>query len=159
MAGSGRTIISPANTPEKIQAVRELLLEYGRLRNFDAALGNYSIELKGLPGKYGLPFGCLLLATFQEVPAGCIAYQRLSPQICEMKRLFVHPNFRRKGIAQQLVSALLAHARQAGYKIMRLDSHPSMLAAQALYESFGFYPIERYNENPTPGIRFFELQL
>ena len=159
MVGNGRGCINIATTPAQIQAVRELLLEYGRLRNFDAALGNYSTELQWLPGKYGQPFGCLLLATYEGHPAGCIAYQRLSSEICEMKRMFVHPNFRKKGISKQLVSKLLDEARQTGYQFMRLDSHPSMQVAQAIYQSFGFYPTDRYNDNPTPGIRFFEVAL
>ena len=88
-----------------------------------------------------------------------MAFQPLSEEICEMKRMFVPDEFRRNGIARRLISALLEQARTQGYRYMRLDSHPTMSAAQELYDKIGFREIERYNQNPIPGIRFFELEL
>lgn len=79
-----------------------------------------------------------------------------------MKRLYSYilPAFRGQGMARALIAALLQQARTAGYRRMRLDSHPHMHAAHHLYQQvFGFYEIERFNDNPTPGIRFFELVL
>lgn len=151
--------LRPAIDTSDLQAVRDLLYEYGEIRNFDAALGDYMGELAGLPGPYTSPTGCLLLATWQEKPAGCVAFRELDESYCEMKRMFVRPIFRGKGIGKALLAGILKAARQAGYAYMRLDTHPSMNTAQALYQSFGFAEIDRYNENPTPGIRFFERKL
>jgi len=148
--------ITAASTPDKIDLVRALLAYYGELRNHDAALGDYTAELNSLPGKYTPPQGCLLLAQDENQAIGCVAFQALTPQICEMKRMFVLPDFQGQGIGFRLVERLLLEAQKTGYQKMRLDTHPSMLRAAKLYQSMGFYPIERYNQNPTPGIRFFE---
>lgn len=148
-----------AQTSAAINAIRQLLWTYGEARNFDAAMGNYKEELAQLPGKYGPPEGALLLAKWQGQPAGCVAIRQLSSEICEMKRMYVHPDFRQRGIGKALIETILEHARLLGYTIMRLDSHPHMIAAQSLYEKAGFYPIDAYNDNPTPGIRFFECLL
>ena len=153
------TIIPNASQPPHLESIKLLFRKYGEYRGFDQALGNYEQEIKGLPGKYAPPHGALLLALFQNRPAGCIAYQRLSPQVCEMKRMWVLPEYWNKGIGKKLIEELLTVAKAAGYHTMRLDSHPSMDTAQYLYAKFGFSPTERYNQNPTPGIRFFERKL
>ncbi len=153
------TSIYQIDEPKVIQDFRDLLWEYGSSRKFDAALAGYQAELDGLPGKYGSPGGCGLIAYQQLQPAACIAYRRLDQDYCEMKRLYVSPKFRGLGLGRQLVAALLKKAKTANYQFMRLDTHPSMLAAQGLYKSFGFKEIERYNDNPIPGIRFFEMSL
>lgn len=152
-------LIRPAKSPAEINDVRKLFHTYGASRNFDKALKDFPAELAGLPGKYAEPKGYLLLATIDQQPAGCIAYQALSPTICEMKRLYVLPEFRGHGLGKQLIEALIQAALIHKYQYMRLDTHPSMRTAQALYQSFGFSEIERYNDNPIPGIRFFEKKL
>ncbi|MEL7339474.1 MAG: GNAT family N-acetyltransferase [Bacteroidota bacterium] len=151
--------IQLAQSPLEIQQIRDLFWTYAELRGFDAALGDFQAELDDLPGKYAAPKGCLLLATKEDQAVGCLAYQRLSNDICEMKRMFVLPAYRAQGIGTRLIQRLLAEAQSAGYQRMRLDTHPHMQNAVRLYESFGFYPITRYNQNPTPGIRFFEKRL
>jgi ribosomal protein S18 acetylase RimI-like enzyme len=151
--------ILPATSLHDLQAVRDLLLAYAQSRGFDAALGDFQTELSQLPGKYAPPGGCLLLAKSDGIACGCIAFQALAAGICEMKRLYVKPDQRGRGIARALCAELIRQAEAAAYQIMRLDTHPSMLAAQGLYQQLGFVEISRYNANPTPGIRFFEKQL
>lgn len=148
--------LTRAISPLQLDQIRELLQEYARLRKFDAALGDFEAELSGLPGKYAPPEGCLLLATWGEAPAGLIAFQHIGSGVCEMKRMYVSPGFRGKGIGGALIDQLIRIAVNSGYHTMRLDTHPWMKDAQKLYRSKGFYEIERYNRNPTPGIRFFE---
>lgn len=145
-----------ATTEEDLQQLRHLLWEYARLRDFDAALGNYEQELASLPGAYGPPKGRLILARWSDQAAGCVAFKALDDQYCEMKRLYVSPDFRGKKIGRALVAHLLEEARSLSYQYMRLDSHPWMKSAQNIYEYFGFQPIAAYNNNPTPGILFFE---
>lgn len=151
--------IEEAFTAAQIQSVRDLLLAYGQSRNFDAAMGNFQHEMKYLPGKYAAPQGALLIAYFKNEAAGCIALQKIGEGICEMKRLYVSPELRGEGIGKQLILEIIKKAKQLAYHTMRLDTHPIMVKAQELYQALGFYETERYNDNPTEGIRFFEIKL
>lgn len=148
-----------AETTTQLEQVRQLLLEYAEWRKFDVALGKFDQELDNLPGEYASPKGVLLLATYEEKPAGCVALQVIDTKICEMKRMYVSPDFRGNKIGQQLIHVLINKAKQMEYETMRLDTHPMMTYAQTLYQSIGFREIERYNNNPIEGIRFFELDL
>lgn len=151
--------ISRAHAPTDLNAVGELLRKYAALRGYDAALGDIEAEIKELPAPYHPPQGCLLLARHpSQRPLGCIAFKALNPLRCEMKRMFVMPDWRGQGIGRQLAEALVIEAKAAGYREIVLDSHPHMQAAQGLYASLGFQPIDRYNANPTPGIRFMGLR-
>ena len=116
-------------------------------------------ELATLPGKYAPPRGRLLLAHGDGQCAGCVALRPWEPDICEMKRLYVRPAVRGHGVGRQLVTAVLAEARQAGYQRMRLDTLASMYAAQAVYRAFGFRSIPPYGHHPVPGTVFLELDL
>ena len=116
-------------------------------RYFDDAA--FDAELSGLPGKYGRPKGCLLLACINETPAGCVAYRDLGNGVCEMKRLFVDPKCHGAGIGRMLVGRLLQEARTAGFEKMRLDTGPGQLEAQALYRSYGFRQIAPYYDVPA----------
>lgn len=108
------------------------------------------------------PAGFILLASFEGKPAGCIMLQELAPGICEMKRLFVHPDCRGHGVGQQLCRRLISEAAAAGYQTLRLDTGIRHHEAQALYSSLGFRRIEAYYDCP-PELRdlmlFMELDL
>ena len=112
-------------------------------------------ELAALPGGYE----ALLVARLDGEVMGCVALKDLAGGACEMKRLYVRPAERGSGAGRALVEASIARARQLGYPTMRLDTLPTMDAARSLYLSLGFRPIERYNDNPIPGVLFFELKL
>ena len=144
---------------ETVDQVRKLFLQYGIERTFDKALGDYQKEMLELPGKYGSPSGLLVIGKVGGIPAGCIAFQQLDLQTCEMKRLYVLPKFRKLGLGKLLISFLINSAIGTGYTMMKLDSHPSMHAAQNLYKHFGFKSTTRYNQNPIEGILFFEKSL
>ncbi len=149
--------IESAETQEDYGAVRALLQEYVDTRPNDPALINFPSEFEQLEHHYGPPEGKVLLAHQDRQPAGCVAFHPLEEGVCEMKRLYVSPRYRGSGIGRGLVMTLLIEAEKAGYKKMRLDSIPSMQAAQELYESIGFYEIPDYRNNPNPGTRYYEI--
>ena len=139
--------------------VRELFREYADAIGVNLCFQNFEGELAALPGCYARPDGRLWLAVENSQPAGCVALRKLEDAICEMKRLYVRPAFRRRGLARTLIAATLITAREIGYERMRLDTLGSMTAAIQLYESFGFQRIRPYCENPISGAVFMELRL
>ena len=139
--------------------VRRLFEEYAASVGIDLCFQGFAEELAGLPGNYERPRGRLLLALQDGATAGCVALRPLEQVVCEMKRLYVRPAFRAHGIGRVLVSRVVQEARQAGYQQMRLDTLPSMTAAQALYRRLGFQEIAPYRNNPIGGAVFLELQL
>lgn len=151
--------IVEVNAPEAIDQVRTLLQAYADLRNHDEALGDFASELAGLPGEYESPKGALLMAFAGHEPAGCVAMHDLGQGICEMKRLFVLGRFQGRGLGRELASGIISRAKARGYSAMRLDTHPWMESAKALYGHFGFESIPAYRYNPIPGVTCFELQL
>ncbi|HEY5504440.1 MAG TPA: GNAT family N-acetyltransferase [Sedimentisphaerales bacterium] len=151
--------ILDAAAGENLEIIRKLFEEYAESSGFDLSFQNFDEELANLPGEYALPTGCLLLAMYQREAAGCVALRRIDKTICEMKRLFVRPQFQRHGIGRALAEAVIERAKKTGYKQMRLDTAPTMDAARDLYESLGFEEIEAYRYNPLKGAIFMELIL
>jgi len=147
--------IVQADTPELLSQAAELLRDFpphqrrryaAHLhivdRYFDDAI--YALELGDLPAHYGAPQGCVLLAMEGEEAAGAVCLRKLDSEACEMKRLFVPPPYRGKGIAKALVNALFEAAIARGYRVMRLDTGSFMTEALALYTGFGFVRIPPY---------------
>ena len=109
-------------------------------------------NLPDFPGDYAPPEGRLLLAEYEGQLAGCVALHKLEPGICEMKRLYLRPQFRGKGLGRALAERIIAEARQIGYRRMRLDTvEPVMKDAVAMYRKLGFKEIAPYRANPIAG--------
>ncbi|HET7892536.1 MAG TPA: GNAT family N-acetyltransferase [Candidatus Sulfotelmatobacter sp.] len=147
-------------TPAQIAQARELFLEYAQSLGFSLCFQSFDAELASLPGDYAPPEGRLLLAQYDDQLAGCVALHKLEPKICEMKRLYLRPQFRGKGLGRALAERIIAEARQIGYERIRLDTvEPVMKDAVAMYRRIGFREIDPYRANPIAGALYMELQL
>ena len=154
------TEIIRAQSPEDIEHARALFKEYSAWVEINLCFQNFEKELAELPGEYAPPNGRLFLASRDTGIAGCVALRKIGEGICEIKRLFVRPEFRGQGLGRQLAEEMIREAKQLGYKRMRLDTlPPKMNDAIALYRSLGFVEIEPYYNNPVPGAKFMELDL
>jgi putative acetyltransferase len=154
--------IEHAESPEFIGTVRELFVEYSESVGVGFCFQGFTEELAQLPGEYAHPWGRLFLAfddKDDKQVAGCGALRRINADTCEMKRFYVRPAFRGKGLGRELIHALIGAAREIGYARMRLDTLPSMTTAIALYRALGFREIPPYWANPVPGVVFFECDL
>jgi putative acetyltransferase len=148
------------DSPAQIAQARELFLEYAQSLGFSLCFQNFDKELAGLPGEYAPPEGRLLLVECEGQLAGCVALHKLGSGICEMKRLYLRPQFRGKGLGRVLAERIIAEARQIGYQRMRLDTvEPVMKDAVAVYRRLGFNEIAPYCENPMAGTLYMELEL
>ena len=154
--GSIRILEVPS--AEDVQAVKELFWEYFTWAN-DMNAQEFGLRMdiaKMLEedmadlGKFMPPDGRLLLAQEDDLVAGCVCLKKLKPSIGEVKRLYVKPAFRRKGIGKMLVGKLLDESRKTGYETIRLDSTRYMVHAHNLYRSFGFHEIAPYAESEIP---------
>ena len=140
-----------------LETVRQLFLEYADELQENLCFQSFDAEVKDPLKKYGPPKGALFIAYWNEAPAGCIALQPLKEEgVCEMKRLYVKPAFRKYGIGKALVEQLLEASRQLGYRSMRLDTLERLQPAIKLYEQYGFKVINAYYENPLPGVVYME---
>ena len=151
--------IVEANSALDLARIRELFVEYVAWLNVDLGFQGFEQELAALPGGYARPDGRLLLATVHGQAAGCIALRRFDANSGEVKRLWLRPSFRGRGIAQELVRCILAAAREVGYERLVLDTLGTMAAAMALYRSVGFIEIAPYYHNPLPGPVYMGLDL
>ena len=121
---------------------------------------HYDDEVRDTAAKYGPPDGRLYLARLPDgTAAGCIALRRLDGARCEMKRLYVRPEYRGRGIARRLIRKLTDDARQLGYHHLLLDTLPALEEAVRLYRRLGFYEIPCYNDSPVDSTLFFQLDL
>lgn len=146
--------------------VRQLFTEYTTLliqgdpefRQY-LQIQNYDAEIAHLEDKYGAPQGRLYLALADKKVVGCIALRKLEDDSCEMKRLYVRPEYQSRGIGRLLTEQILEDARKIGYHRILLDTFPFLDRAVAMYEHMGFRRISRYNDSPMDSTIYMALEL
>jgi ribosomal protein S18 acetylase RimI-like enzyme len=149
----------PQNDVE-LAAVKALFEEYARSLNFSLCFQGFDQEMATFPAKYAPPTGALLLATVEEQPAGAVALWQQAPGICEMKRLYVRPEFRGHALGRRLAESIVAEGKAMGYRAMRLDTiKSSMATAKAMYQRMGFREVEAYYDSPIADVCYMELAL
>lgn len=148
-----------ANTNEHYQAAILLFKEYAAWLNIDLCFQNFDAELQQLNEMYEAPHGIILLCKTDDNYTACVAVRNKGEQIAELKRMYVQPAQRGKGLAKDLLQKAINFAKQAGYKKIRLDTLATMTPAINLYKQFGFYEIDPYYHNPEDNAVFFECIL
>ena len=153
--------IKPVITEGKeLDIVRQLFAGYQKELDEDLCFQSFDHELKEPLKKYSPPTGIIYLALFEGEPAGCVALAPLpatnGKTVCEMKRLFVLPAFRKHRIGHELVQRLIETAKSMGYEVMKLDTLDKLQPAIHLYRRFGFIETTAYYPNPLPGVVYME---
>lgn len=147
----------------ELEGVRVLFLEYASTLGVDLCFQNFQDELRGLPGEYAQPRGALILATVGGHLAGCCAMRPVDgvdyANACEMKRLYVRPQFRGQRLGRILAEAILESARMSAYDCILLDTLDDMESARALYKELGFEEIPPYYYNPIAGAHYLKADL
>jgi GNAT superfamily N-acetyltransferase len=158
IGGADMNEVREADLARDLNAIRDLWLEY-------LSWGNDELETRHgfrLPieeavehdlvdiAKFQPPGGCILLGITDEVAVGVACMQRIGHTTAEVKRMYVRPGNRRKGLGRALLDRLIETARADHYDAIRLDSPDFMTAAHALYRSSGFVDIEPYAESEIP---------
>jgi GNAT superfamily N-acetyltransferase len=149
-----------AESAAHVAQARELFQEYAQSLGVNLCFQNFEQELAGLPGHYAPPGGRLLLAEYDGQLAGCVALHKWEDGVCEMKRLYLRPSFRSKGLGRAMAETIIVEARSIGYQRIRLDTiEPLMKDAVEMYRKLGFREIAPYRPNPIAGAMYMELQL
>jgi ribosomal protein S18 acetylase RimI-like enzyme len=152
-------IVELVTSEPLLSQARDIFREYQTSLGIDLCFQNFEEELSSLPGKYAPPSGRLYLVFIGGQVAGCIALRPFQENQCEMKRLYVRPQFRGRNMGRVLADKVIGDAREIGYRQMFLDTLPSMSRAQELYRSLGFREIAPYCYNPVEGTKYLELEL
>lgn len=142
----------------ELDLVKTLFEEYAATLPIPLDFQGFAAELDHLPGKYQAPEGGLYVAWEASVPVGCVAFRRFDETRAELKRLYVRPAYRHRGIAEALTQRIIRDAKNAGYTALLLDTLESMTPAIQLYTKLGFHRIGAYYPNPYP-TAYFERSL
>jgi GNAT superfamily N-acetyltransferase len=148
-----------ATTPHEWDEARRLVREYAASLDVDLSFQNFDEELRHFATEYAPPGGAFILAEDAGQSLACIGLRQFSGEIGEIKRLYVIPAARGRGLGRVLVEHIIATARRIGYRSVLLDTLPFMKEAQALYVSLGFQPTTAYRFNPIEGSAFLRLDL
>jgi GNAT superfamily N-acetyltransferase len=157
-AGASIQLLQAA-TPHEWDEARRLVREYAASLDVDLSFQNFDAELQHFTTEYAGPRGAFILAEEAGKYLACIGLRQFSEDSGEIKRLYVVPAARGRGLGRVLVERIIAVARDIGYRSLLLDTLPFMKEAQALYSSLGFKPTTAYRFNPIAGSAFLRRDL
>jgi carbonic anhydrase len=162
-AGKTAVQVLSAKDVAELEQVRQFFRNYAAWLGVDLCFQNFDEEMATLPGRYAAPEGRLYYATVSENGekrgAGCVGIRQLSDGVCELKRLYVDPEFRGLGVGRDLALAAIRDARRIGYRKILLDTLPAMRIAVKLYRELGFTEAPAYYQTPVEGTQFLALDL
>ncbi len=145
--------------PKEYTIARKLIEEYVDSLNFNLDFQDIDRELEHLNLFYGNPNGLIIMAKADNEFVGVICLRDLGNFISEIKRMYVKPNYRGKGLGRKMLNKVAYEAKRLGFRFLRLDTVPDMESAMHLFVSKGFYEIEDFGTNPLHGARFMEYKL
>ena len=148
-----------ASDTDAIEQVRQFFRNYAAWLGVDLSFQNFDEEMATLPGRYAAPHGRLFYASVNGKGAGCVGVRPLADGVCELKRLYVEPQFRGLGVGRALALAGIEAARELGYRKILLDTLPAMRIAVRLYRELGFLEAPAYYQTPIEGTQFLALDL
>jgi GNAT superfamily N-acetyltransferase len=151
--------IREVESAHEIAEVRKLVRAHGDARRDVPGVEYVYADAERMPGPYVPPDGGIWLALTGDIGIGCVALRPMEPGVAEVKRMFVDAGWRGRGIGRALLEALITGARARGYHLLRLGTLDDMHAAQRLYDSLGFTPVDRYRADELIDTRFYELRL
>ena len=125
-------VLTASDTTE-LEHVRQFFRNYASWLGVDLSFQGFADEVANLPGAYGEVDGRLFYAEIDGRPAGCVGIRRFSEGVCEMKRLYVDPAFRGRGVGRKLALAAIKAAHLFGYRRILLDTLPAMRIAVKMY--------------------------
>lgn len=152
-------VIRPALDDDDVAEVRRLVLTHAAARATTPGVEYMRADAAALPGPYVPPHGGLWVAVHDGVGIGCVALRPQGPDAAEVKRMFVDGAWRGRGVGRALMETVVQGARERGYATLRLGTLADMTAAQGLYASLGFRPIQRYRLDELVDTLFYELEL
>lgn len=145
---------------EKISEVVKIFAEYKAELNLDLSFQPADDSAENILKRYGEPAGKIFLATVDEKIAGCVAFHKMNfEKSCELKRLFVKPEYRGLKLGKKLLAKAIDEAKKIGYKKIYLDTLSTLENACRLYEKFGFKKIDAYYENPLKNVVYYMLEI
>lgn len=161
---TSRGVIEAADWPAEVPLARELFLEYADWLDMDLCFQGFDAELAGLPGGYALPDGNLWFARVDGAVAGIVGLRPFGAEgrargACEMKRLWVRPDYRGLGLGRRLAEQALDAAVALGYRRLCLDTLERMTEARALYARLGFRDCTDQVQDPHPELIYMERDL
>jgi len=148
-----------ANKEQHLAQIRDFFLEYLQWININLN-EYYGMGIDDVPkyveedirhiDKFMPPKGRFFLCYVDALPAGMATLKELDPGIGEVKRMYVRPEYRRRGLGRALLNRLLEEADQINFQCLRLDSAPFLIESHQLYRTSGFQDIQAYEGTEVP---------
>jgi GNAT superfamily N-acetyltransferase len=152
-------MIEAVGSERSLSAAKSLIRDHFEAHSEAHDPSQIAAIIDKLPSPYVPPAGGLWVAWDGDEATGCVALQSLADGVGEVKRMYVKPEHRGKGIAREMAKLVIEEARARGYSRLRLGTLASMRPAQNLYTSLGFVPIDPYRNIEFGTTLFYELKL